>query len=142
MNLLGSVIEIVGDIFFYVPRCRKRRFKAISRLNVEMIITIDNILQSDYEYSENRGTVGAFARPNQQVIVAVIPKEYEAEVKALCAYAGVDTLMEGMTIKMTLQEILGIIPKKRARIESYRMLTQFLKETMNVDLILTSRKTK
>lgn len=140
--LFSSVIEIVGDIFFYAPRCRKRRFKAISRLNVEMIITIDNILQSDYEYSENRGPVGAFARPNQQVIATVIPKEYEAEVNALCAYAGVDKLMDGMTIKMTLQEILSIIPKKRARIDSYHVFTQFLKETMNVDLILTSRKTK
>lgn len=128
--------------FFYVPRCRKRRFKAISCLNVEMIITIDNIFQSDYEYSENRGPVGAFARPNQPVIKTIIPKQYEDEIKALCAYAGVDNLSGGMIIRMTLQEILGIIPKKRPRIESYKMLTQFLKDEMNVDLILTSRKTK
>lgn len=107
-----------------------------------MKITLDNLFQCDYESHENRGSVGAFARPNQQVIASVIPKEYEADVNALCAYAGVDKLMDGMTIKMTLQEILGIIPKKRARIDSYRMLTQFLKETLNVDLILTSRKTK
>lgn len=107
-----------------------------------MKITLDNLFQCDYESPENRGSVGAFARPNQQVIATVIPKEYEAEVKALCAYAGVEQLMEGMAIKMTLQEILGIIPKKRARIDSYHVFTQFLKETMNVDLILTSRKTK
>lgn len=107
-----------------------------------MKITIETILQSDYEYSENRGPVGAYARPNQQVIKTVIPKLYEDDIKALCDYAGVDSLTGGMTIRMTLQEILGIIPKKRARIESYRMLTQFLKETMNVELILTSRKTK
>ena len=128
--------------FFYVPRCRKRRFKAIFCLNCNMRITLENIFQCDYEYSENRGLVGTCARPNQQVIKTVIPKQYEDEIKALCTYAGVDNLVGGMTIKMTLQEILSIIPKKRARIESYNTLMKFLKDELDVDLTLTSRKTK
>lgn len=107
-----------------------------------MRITLENIFQCDYEYSENRGLVGTCARPNQQVIKTVIPKQYEDEIKALCTYAGVDNLVVGMTIKMTLQEILSIIPKKRARIESYNTLMKFLKDELDVDLTLTSRKTK
>lgn len=107
-----------------------------------MKLTIDDVFQRDYEFVGNRGVVDPNVRPNQQLIKTIVPKQYVDEINALCNYAGIENLNSGMSIKMTLQEILSIIPKKRPRIESYKMLITFLKDEMNVDLILTSRKTK
>ena len=107
-----------------------------------MKVTLEYILQCDYEYTEERGYVGTCERPSQQLIKTIVPKQFEDEVKALCDYAGITELKRGMIIKMTLQEILTIIPKNRRRIESYKQLIVFLNDEMGVALELTSRKSK
>lgn len=106
-----------------------------------MIITNNSIFQADYEMAQTwRGSIdGANVEENH---IVIIPKEFEGEVKALCDYAGITELNRGMTIKMTLQEILTIIPKTRRRTESYKTLINFLNDEMGVALELTSRKSK
>lgn len=108
---------------------------------MNMLITNNTIFQADYESVQAwRGSNdGANVEENHRVI---IPKEFEGEVKALCDYAGIKELNRGMAIRMTLQEILAIIPKTRRRIESYKTLIKFLNDEMGVALELTSRKTK
>ena len=108
-----------------------------------MTFSIEEIYQMDYISADNRGSeTDTYARPNQSTWKVIVPKLYTNEIKALCDYAGVESLTPGMTIRMTLQEMLSIVPRKRPRIESYKTLINFLKDEMNVDLILTSRKTK
>lgn len=109
-----------------------------------MTITNNSILQADYESVQAwRGSNdGANVEENHQVIKTIIPKEFESDVKALCDSAGITELKRGMYIKMSLQEILAIIPKSRPRIESYKTLIKYLNEEMGVALELTSRKTK
>lgn len=109
-----------------------------------MIIQNFNILQADYEgVAPWRGCEdGANVEENHQVIKNIIPKEFEGEVKALCDYAGMSELTRGMAIRMTLQEILAIIPRTRRRIESYKQLIKFLNDELGVALELTSRKQK
>lgn len=106
-----------------------------------MLITNNTIFQADYEsvHAWRGSKDGANVEENHRVI---IPKEFEGDVKSLCDYAGINVLNRGMTIRMTLQEILSIIPKTRRRIESYKTLIKFLNEEMGVALELTSRKTK
>lgn len=108
-----------------------------------MMIQNFNIFQADYEgVAPWRGVDGANGKGIHPVIKTVIPVQFQSDVKALCDYAGVDRLERGMTIKMTLQEILTVIPKKRRRIESYKSLIAFLNEEMGVSLELNSKKTK
>lgn len=109
-----------------------------------MLITNEYIFQGDYEVNHPwRGSNdGANVEENHQVIKTIIPKEYEGDIKALCDYAGITELKRGMVIKMTLQEILSIIPKTRRRIESYKLLIGFLREELGVALELKSKKTK
>ena len=106
-----------------------------------MIISTNTILQADYECVPAwRGSSdGANVEENHRVI---IPKEFEGDVKALCDYAGITELKRGMAIRMSLQEILAIIPKARQRIDSYKQLIKFLNDEMGVALALTSRKSK
>lgn len=68
------------------------------------------------------------------------PAKFEAEIKALCAYAGVDELKPGSEINITLTEILDIIPKTRRRKDSYNMLVKYLHDELSVELIIKSRK--
>lgn len=105
---------------------------------------IENIYQADYE-SPWRGQED---RANESPIYptvetkVIIPVRFQSEIKALCDYAGVDELIRGMNIRMTLQEILTIIPKKRPRTDSYRQLILFLQDEMGVTLEINSRKNK
>ena len=49
-------------------------------------------------------------------------------------------LHEGKVIETTLQEILTVIPKKRARTDAYDSLVKTLERDYGVKLIITSRK--
>ena len=49
-------------------------------------------------------------------------------------------LHEGMVIEITLQEILAVIPRKRARTDAYDSLVRQLERDYKVKLIITSRK--
>lgn len=49
-------------------------------------------------------------------------------------------LHEGKIIDTTLQEILAVIPKKRARTDAYDSLVKKLESEYGVKLIITSRK--
>ncbi|MDO4320408.1 MAG: hypothetical protein Q4C34_07510 [Bacteroidales bacterium] len=111
---------------------------------MNMLISNNTIFQADYESVQAwRGSNnGANVEENHPVIKTIIPKEFEGEVKALCDYAGMSELNRGMAIRMTLQEILTIIPRTRRRIESYKLLIKFLNDEMGVTLELTSRKSK
>lgn len=109
-----------------------------------MTIINQSILQGNKENPVGRGLCDdANAHQNHHEIVKVIiPKQFENDVRALCDHAGVDELTPGTTIRMTLQEILEIIPKERKRKDSYKILADFLKNEMNITLELTSRKNK
>lgn len=109
-----------------------------------MTIINQSILQGNIENPVGRGpNDDANVQQNHHEIVKVIiPKEFKNDVRALCDLAGVDELTPGTTIRMTLQEILGVIPRARKRKDSYKTLADFLKNEMNVTLELTSRKNK
>ena len=49
-------------------------------------------------------------------------------------------LHEGKVIQTTLQQILAVIPKKRARTDAYDSLVRQLERDYGVKLIITSRK--
>ena len=49
-------------------------------------------------------------------------------------------LHEGKVIETTLQEILAVVPKKRARTDAYDSLVKKLESDYRVKLIITSRK--
>jgi hypothetical protein len=49
-------------------------------------------------------------------------------------------LHEGKVIQTTLQEILAVIPRKRARTDAYDSLVRQLERDYKVKLIITSRK--
>lgn len=109
-----------------------------------MTIITQSILQGNKENPVGRGLCddANVQQNHHEIVKVIIPKEFKDDVRALCDLAGVDELIPGTTIRMTLQEILEIIPKERKRKDSYKILADFLKNEMNITLELTSRKNK
>lgn len=113
------------------------------RLMCDMIITNNTIFQGDYEgVGSWGGPDSANHEENCLVRKVIIPDKFSSDVKALCEYAGIETMTPGMHIKMSLQEALTIIPKKRRRTESYKPLISFLNDEMGITLELTTLKNK
>lgn len=109
-----------------------------------MTIINQSILQGNKENPVGRGPNddATVQQNHHEIVKVIIPKVFKNDVQALCDLAGVDELIPGTTIRMTLQEILEVIPKTRKRKDSYKTLAYFLKNEMNVTLELTSRKSK
>ena len=81
-------------------------------------------------------------KPTALVSKTIIPDQFKDDMAALSEYSGLPELTAGMTIKMSLQEALRVIPRKRKRVDSYKALVSFLKEEMGITLIINSQKNK
>lgn len=68
-----------------------------------------------------------------------IPLKFKDDVAALENYVG-GPLETGLSIELSLKQILRIIPRNRPRTDAYAALCKFLKVTMGIDLIIKSMK--
>ena len=108
-----------------------------------MIILNNNILQADYEVvGAWRGYDGANDEGNHLKIKIIVPEKFKDDLAALCEHSGLAELTPGMTIRMSLREALKVIPKRRARLDSYRQLISFLNDEMGINLTIHSQKSK
>lgn len=108
-----------------------------------MTITNESIFQADYEVVRVwRGFDGANDEGNHPTKKVIVPEQFKDDVDALCEYSGLTELSPGTRIKLSLQEALGILPRERRRIDSYKSLVRFLQDEMGVTLNIHSQKTK
>lgn len=90
-----------------------------------------SILQGDYE---GPGVTGG------GVSDVFDDSPFAADVKALSDYN--NGLKSGDVIRMTLQKALSVMPRKRPRTDAYKALAKWLSEEKNVELVITSNKSK
>lgn len=109
-----------------------------------MNMTILSYYQLDYQGIDRMtGTLDLLEpKPTTLVSKTIIPDQFKDDMAALSEYSGLPELTAGMTIKMSLQEALRVIPRKRKRVDSYKALVSFLKEEMSITLIINSQKNK
>ena len=60
--------------------------------------------------------------------------------KALVGYIGEEHFISGLSIEVTLSELLAVIPRKRRRCEAYNSLVKYLREERNILLTIKSRR--
>ena len=70
-----------------------------------------------------------------------IPQKYRSDVEALREMYG-ENFKTGLSINLTLQEALKIMPKERARVDAYTGLISFLKNKLGIELTIKSQKTR
>ena len=73
-------------------------------------------------------------------IIPFIPKKLEFDLALLRDYIGADRFKPGLTIETSLSEIMEICPHPRARSDSYSALCNYLKDEMDIELIISNRR--
>ena len=74
-------------------------------------------------------------------VVEIKQDSLTADIKRLEeAFSNGQPLESGMEINVTLQELLRIVPRNRARKDAYKHLQRVLKDEMGVILTIKSRK--
>ncbi len=79
------------------------------------------------------------AKENTKTVI--IPENMKSDLDALKGYVGHD-LSNGLCITVTLKELLTVCPRERKKTDAYARLVAFLKDELNVTLIINSQKTK
>lgn len=72
--------------------------------------------------------------PSEPLLIS----RFDSDVEALRKKYG--DLETGLTIEITLQELLKICPRKRTRVDAYQGLVSYLKSKYEVTLNIKSRK--
>lgn len=75
----------------------------------------------------------------------IIPEKFEPDIAALRKYLsenGETEFKPGLSISISLQELLRIAPRQRARSDAYQSLVRYLREELGISLIITSQKTQ
>lgn len=64
--------------------------------------------------------------------VSITPEMFKNDVEALTRYIGEEHFISGLSIEVTLSELLVVIPRKRRRCEAYNSLVKYLREERNI----------
>ena len=72
----------------------------------------------------------------------IVLGKFEKDIQALKEFVGESGFQPGTKISLTLQEMLKIAVRERARTDAYSSLIRFLKDELDIELIITSNKTK
>lgn len=76
----------------------------------------------------------------QVSITHIVPDKYREDVAALTKYVGEARFKSGLTIEVTLAELLGIVPRNRRRTDAYSSLVKYLKDEYDITLTIKSSK--
>lgn len=91
---------------------------------------------------ENDGFLRGDASPNVSVSdktqAAPMP-QFELDVMALKSHVGESGFQSGLSIEITLPELLAIVPRKRRRADAYATLAKHLKKNYNITLSITKQ---
>lgn len=71
----------------------------------------------------------------------IVPEKFREDVAALTKYVGEARFKSGLTIEVTLAELLAVVPRNRRRTDAYDSLAKYLKSELDITLtIKTSKK--
>lgn len=72
--------------------------------------------------------------------VCITLEKFREDVEALVKYIGEDYFLFGLSIEVTLGELLAVVPRKRRRTEAYNALVNYLSDERNILLTIKSRR--
>ena len=104
-----------------------------------LIQCLSTLLSGEVEYPESRQDSVSPDVIESKGNTVIVPDKFKADVEALEKYIG-RNLENGLCIKVDLAELLTVIPRERKRADAYNSLRRFLKNELDVELIINSRK--
>lgn len=76
----------------------------------------------------------------QKTTTHIVPEKFREDVEALTKYIGEERFKSGLSIEVSLSEILDLAPRTRRRIDAYNSLTKYLKSELDITLTIKSQK--
>lgn len=76
----------------------------------------------------------------QKTTTHIVPEKYREDVAALTKYIGEERFQKGLSIEVSLAEILNIAPRTRRRTDAYDSLAKYLKSELDITLTIKSQK--
>ena len=77
----------------------------------------------------------------QKTTAHIVPEKFREDIAALTKYVGEARFKSGLTIEVTLAELLNVVPRNRRRTDAYDSLSKYLKSELDITLtIKTSKK--
>lgn len=73
-------------------------------------------------------------------IVQFIPDKFYDDIFKLQVYVGMDNFRRGLTIETSLAEMYVVCPRERQRADAYDSLVRFLKNELEIDLIISNNR--
>lgn len=89
-----------------------------------------------------RGREAVVADPLDKQITTthIVPEKFRDDIAALREYIGAEKFKSGLTIEVTLAELLGIVPRNRRRTDAYTALVKYLRDECQITLTIKSSK--
>ena len=76
----------------------------------------------------------------QKVTTHIVPEKFRDDVTTLIAYIGAERFKNGLSIEVSLAELLDVVPRKRRRTDAYDALRKYLKDECEITLTIKSSK--
>lgn len=76
----------------------------------------------------------------QITITHIVPEKFREDVSALTNYVGEAGFKSGLSIEVSLNELLGIVPRQRKRTDAYDTLVKYLKDELNITLTIKNNR--
>lgn len=77
----------------------------------------------------------------QKATTHIVPEKFRGDVAALTEYIGAEKFKSGLTIEVTLVELLSVVPRNRRRTDAYDALVKYLRDECQINLTIKSSKT-
>ncbi len=78
----------------------------------------------------------------QKAATHIVPEKFREDIKALSEYIGEERFKRGLSIEVTLAELLDVVPRKRRRRDAYTTLIKYLRDECQITLTLTTSKSR
>ena len=92
-------------------------------------------------FDSREQSADAHVTANNSTKEMVIPMRFQQDVQTLKEMYG-DRFLSGLCIELSLHDALSLLPRDRKRTDAYKTLQAWLSDTLNINLVITSRKTK
>lgn len=104
-------------------------------------MTLENIILGENdEFLRGRE---AMVEPDdkQRTTTHIVPEKFRDDIAALATYIGEERFASGLSIEVSLSELLTIVPRTRRRSDAYDALVKYLRDERKINLtIKTSKK--
>ena len=105
-------------------------------MNLNLIILGEN----DAFLRGREATVEGKPLDTQKTTTHIVPEKFREDIAALTKYIGEERFQKGLSIEVSLAEILNIAPRTRRRTDAYDSLAKYLKSELDITLTIKSQK--